>query len=111
MLSLVIGILTTMMLAAGVLTVLRMRRNRDVTELVLQLKIRDGLLSEASLADLPIALRVHRPLAPWSPSLLRSLAVCPPGRSATEWYGWRSGKCRGAARVFGPSPGSPSPPR
>jgi CheY-like chemotaxis protein len=70
MLSLVIGILTTMMLAAGVLTVLHMRRNRDVAELVLQLKIRDGLLSGASLADLPIALRVHRPLAPWSPSLL-----------------------------------------
>ena len=70
MVSLVIAILTMMALAGSVLTLRHMRRNRDVDELLLQLRVRDGLLSEEALAALPIALSVRLPLAPWSPAVV-----------------------------------------
>jgi hypothetical protein len=70
MVSLVIAILTMMALAGSLLTLRHMRRNRDVAELFLQLRVRDGLLSEESLAALPIALTVRLPLAPWSPAVI-----------------------------------------
>jgi len=70
MVSLVIAILIMMALAGSVLALRHIRRNRDVAELFVQLRVRDGLLSEESLAALPIALTVRLPLAPWSPAVV-----------------------------------------
>jgi CheY-like chemotaxis protein len=69
-LATVIVLGTMMGLAGSVLTLRHMRRARDVAELVLLLEVRDALLREASLAALPIALRVQLPLTPWSPPVL-----------------------------------------
>jgi CheY-like chemotaxis protein len=70
MVSLVIAILTMMALAGSILTLHHVRRNRDVAELLLQLRVHDGLLSDEWLAALPIALTVRLPLAPWSPAVV-----------------------------------------
>jgi CheY-like chemotaxis protein len=70
MVSLVIAILTMMALAGSILTLRHVRRNRDVAELLLQLRVHDGLLSDEWLAALPIALSVRLPLAPWSPAVV-----------------------------------------
>ena len=46
MVSLVISILTMMAIAGGILTLRHVRRDRDVAELLLQLRVHDGLLSD-----------------------------------------------------------------
>ena len=50
MVSLVIVMLTMMAIAGSVLTLRHVRRNREVDALFLQLRIRDGLLTDESLA-------------------------------------------------------------
>jgi CheY-like chemotaxis protein len=70
MLSVVIALLTMVAMAGGVLRLRQMRRNREVNELLLQLRTRDALLADEVLAALPIALTVHSPRAFWSPALV-----------------------------------------
>jgi len=48
-----------------------MRCNREVNELLLRLRMRDALLTNESLAALPIALTVHLPSAFWSPAVVQ----------------------------------------
>ncbi len=77
MVSLVIVMLTMMAIAGSVLTLRHLRRNREVDQLFLQLRIRDGLLTDESLAALPIALTVHLPPAPWSPAVVEITGCVP----------------------------------
>jgi len=70
MLSVVIALLTMAALAGSVLALRQMRRNREVNELLLRLRMRDVLLTNESLAALPIALTVHLPRAFWSPAVV-----------------------------------------
>ena len=70
MLSVVIALLTMVAMAGGVLRLRQMRRNREVNELLLQLRTRDALLTDELLAALPIALTVHLPRAFWSPAVV-----------------------------------------
>jgi len=75
--SLVIVMLTMMAIAGSVLTLRHVRRNREVDALFLQLRIRDGLLTDESLAALPIALTVHLPRVPWSPAVVEITGCVP----------------------------------
>jgi len=75
--SLVIVMLTMMAIAGSVLTLRHVRRNREVDALFLQLRIRDGLFTDESLAALPIALTVHLPRAPWSPAVVEITGCVP----------------------------------
>ena len=77
MVSLVIVMLTMMAIAGSVLTLRHVRRNREVDALFLQLRIRDGLFTDESLAALPIALTVHLPRAPWSPAVVEITGCVP----------------------------------
>lgn len=70
MLSVVIALLTVAAMAGSVLTLRQMRRNREVNALLLRLRMRDALLTDESLAALPIALTVHLPCAFWSPAVV-----------------------------------------
>jgi CheY-like chemotaxis protein len=70
MLSVLIALLTMAAMAGGVLTLRQMRRNREVNELLLRLRMRDALLTNEALAALPIALTVHLPRAFWSPAVV-----------------------------------------
>ena len=65
MLSVVIALLTVAAMAGSVLTLHQMRRNREVNELLLRLRMRDALLTDEALAALPIALTVHWRCAFW----------------------------------------------
>ncbi len=77
MVSLVIVMLSMMAIAGSVLTLRHLRRNREVDQLFLQLRIHDGLLTDESLAALPIALTVHLPPAPWSPAVVEITGCVP----------------------------------
>src|SRR6266446_10993559 len=70
MLSVVIALLTVAAMAGSVLTLRQMRRNREVNELLLRLRMRDALLTDESLTALPIALTVHLPWGFWSPAVV-----------------------------------------
>ena len=70
MLSVLIALLTMAAMAGGVLTLRQMRCNREVNELLLRLRMRDALLTNESLAALPIALTVHLPSAFWLPAVV-----------------------------------------
>src|SRR5258708_19163543 len=62
---------TVAAMAGSGLPLRQMRRNREVNELLLRLRMRDALLTNESLAALPIALTVHLPSAFWSPTVVQ----------------------------------------
>ena len=67
MLSLVIA---TGVVAGSVLALCHARRHRDVDEVLLQLRVREVLLADRSLAPCPISVRVRLPLWPHSPAVV-----------------------------------------
>lgn len=106
MVSLVIALLAILAIAGTVLTLRNVRRNREVDELFLQLRIRDGLLTDESLAALPIALTVHLPRAPWAPAVVEITGCVPTpelrdevGRLAKRELSRRRTGARTAARI------------
>ena len=104
--SVVIPLLTVAAMAGTVLTLRQMRRNRQVNELLLRLRMRDALLTDESLAALPIALTVHLPCAFWSPAVVEITGRVPTAHFRDDVCGSRSGSCRGGAQELRPPRGS-----
>ena len=72
---------------------------QEVNKLRLRVRMRDALLTNESLAALPIALTVHLACAFWSPVVVEITGRVRP-------HGSRSGSCRGGAQELRPPRGS-----
>jgi CheY-like chemotaxis protein len=70
MLNILIGLLATAVVAGGVLAFFHERRRRDVDEMRLELRIREGLLADQSLAPWPLSVRVRLPWWRRSPAVV-----------------------------------------
>jgi CheY-like chemotaxis protein len=87
-----------------------MRRNREVNELLLRLRMRDALLTDEALAALPIALTVHLPCAFWSPAVVEITGRVPTADlrddvvrlAKRELARWRTGAQTAARLVVDP---------
>jgi CheY-like chemotaxis protein len=70
MLNILIGLLATAVVAGGVLAFFHERRRRDVDEMRLELRIRERLLADQSLAPWPLSVRVRLPWWRRSPAVV-----------------------------------------